>query len=123
MKWWKYIWLRIRHMKKFDQLVKNLKARSITPLTKEEEQIILFHLSIGEAPQTIIYLIIRRRHRAILMARLEAMGAQEDSLTAEELDWIEEILGNGKVSVDDAVKELKEARLQNRRLADAKTMG
>ncbi len=122
MKWWKRIWYRIIYMTTFNQIVKELKSRGISSLSTKEEQIIIFHLSLKENPHTIVALIARLRSRSILIERLAALGINEADLTPGELDWIEEILGNGRVSIDEAVKEIREARSHNRNLKDSKTM-
>lgn len=122
MKWWKYYYLRIRHMTPFNQVRKELKTRGITQLKNIEEQIIIFHLSIGENIYSIIALISRIRGRSILIDRLTTTGIKESDLTFAELEWIEEILSNGRVSIDDAIKEIKDARSNNRPLKNSKTI-
>jgi len=122
MKWWKYCYLRIRYMTPFNQVRKELKARGITPLKNIEEQIIIFHLSVGENIYSIIALISRIRSRSILIDRLTKIGIKESDLSPAELEWIEEIISNGRISIDDAIEEIKDARSNNRQLKNSKTI-
>lgn len=122
MKWWKYYYLRIRYMPPFNQVRKELKVRGITPLKNIEEQIIIFHLSVGENIYSIIALISRIRSRSILIDRLTKIGIKESDLSPAELEWIEEILSNGRISIDDAIEEIKDARSNNRQLKNSKTI-
>lgn len=122
MKWWKRIWYRVIYMTTFNHIVKELKVRGISPLSTKEEQIIIFHLSLRENPHSIVALIARLRSRSILIERLAALGINEADLTSEELDWIEEILGNSRVSIEDVINEIRNARSHNRKLKDSKSM-
>ena len=122
MKWWKYYYLRILYMTAFNQVRKELKARGITPLKNIEEQIIIFHLSVGENIYSIISLISRIRSRSILIDRLTKIGIKDSDLSPAELEWIEEILSNGRISIDDAIEEIKDARSNNRQLKNSKTI-
>jgi len=106
----------------FNQVRKELKARGITPLKNIEEQIIIFHLSVGENIYSIIALISRIRSRSILIDRLTKIGIKESDLSPAELEWIEEIISNGRISIDDAIEEIKDARSNNRQLKNSKTI-
>ncbi|WP_426057281.1 hypothetical protein [Janthinobacterium sp. PSPC2-1] len=109
-------------MTPFNQVRKELKARGITPLKNIEEQIIIFHLSVGENIYSIISLISRIRSRSILIDRLTKIGIKDSDLSPAELEWIEEILSNGRISIDDAIEEIKDARSNNRQLKNSKTI-
>lgn len=123
MKWWKRFWFKIIYMTVFRQVVKELKARGISPLSVKEDQIIIFLLSVKESHRSIVSLIVRLRNRSVLMECLAALGINEVDLTTEDLDWIEGIIENSGISVDDAVKEIRDARSHNRKLKDPKLLG
>ena len=119
MKWWKYIWLRIRYIMKFNVIVDDLKIRGYSNLTDNEKKLILSLLEIGENNQAVIHAIVRRRQRLALFAKLTELGISESDLTDDELCWIEEVLGAGG-SITNAALEIKKSRDKKQKLIDPK---
>lgn len=119
MKWWKYVWLRIIYMTEFDTLVKKLKTLEISPLTKNEEQIIIFLLSLKQNSYSIIHFISHQRKRSELIATLKNLGINESDLTEEQLLWIDKALGAG-CSISDAAHKIKNAKTKSTPLVDPK---
>ncbi|MDM8356181.1 hypothetical protein [Pandoraea communis] len=110
MDWWKFLWFRFRYMKLFEKTKKALsKHYGITKTTKDEEQIILFHASVGGGVHEIASIINRGRLRKQILAKLQDMGIGEDSLTDDEMQFIEELLGKG-YSIDEIVSEVRRFR-------------
>lgn len=121
MRWWKYILLKIIYMTTFNKIVKELKTRGITTLTEEEEQIVVFHLSLRQNIYTIVHLISHQRNRAKLISKLKELGVNEGDLTEEELDWIEAVISAGG-SIHNAADEIKKARENKRSLFSPKSI-
>ena len=96
-------------MTEFNQAVSKLKEFGIINLTKEEENIILFHLSLNQNIYSIIYFIRHLRNRALVIARLKEYAIFEADLSEQELKWIEELL-NGNLSIDEIVDKIRDYR-------------
>ena len=118
----KLVYLRIRYMTCLNKVKAILDGDAHHKITKDEEALILWHCNAKHDPYSIAHIIIRFRNRATLIQRLAALGITESSLTEDELKWIAEILDNTKVSIDDAVNEIRTARSRNRKLQNAATM-
>lgn len=108
-------------MTAFNKIVKELKARGITPLSKDEEQIVIFNLSLKQNIFSIIHLISHQRNRMRLISKLRELGLNENDLTDEELNWIEEVISAGG-SISNAADEIKKARDSKRNLASPKSI-
>ena len=118
----KLVYLRIRYMTCLNKVLEILKSNAINRITEAEKNLILLNCNAGVDTHTIAFLITRIRYRATLIQRLAALGIPESSLSEEEIDWIAAILNNTKVSIDDAVDEIRTANSRNRKLQNAATM-
>ena len=114
MKWLKFIWLRIRYMQPYDNVIEALKQYSITKPTKAEKQIIVFLCSVGHGTFAIANIIFRSRTRSLVIGKLKEIGIAESSLSDSELKWLEELLDHGG-SIDDIVKKIQEHRTRSQK--------
>ena len=114
MKWLKFIWLRIRYMQPYDNVIEALKQYSITKPTKAEKQIIVFRCSVGHGTFAIANIIFRSRTRSLVIGKLKEIGIAESSLSDSELKWLEELLDQGG-SIDDIVKKIQEHRTRSQK--------
>jgi hypothetical protein len=115
MKWLKLIWLRIRYMQAYNNVIEALNQYSIKKPTEAEKQIIFFLCSVGHGTFAIANVIVRGRTRSLVIGKLKEIGISESLLSDSELKWLEELLDQGD-SIDDMVKKIQEQRTRSQKL-------